>query len=188
VSEVRVGLSAEPLFQRIPTGVGVYALALCRGLVEIGHADDLVFFHTPSHTTWRHLEDTMYHYKYDIQAIKDITDPLGIPWNPIETQGQDFSLTVQYIGFLWNLREHSVSLPEKKHLKYLGKVSSFIAVAQHSVSHKDCPSLHGTLQHMTFIFQEGWSTLPPFLTFLAKFPNDYTRHHILNPVIESLCW
>jgi glycosyltransferase involved in cell wall biosynthesis len=42
---MRVGLNAEPLFQRIPTGVGVYALALCRGLVEIGHADDLVIFH-----------------------------------------------------------------------------------------------------------------------------------------------
>jgi glycosyltransferase involved in cell wall biosynthesis len=42
---MRVGLNAEPLFQRVPTGVGVYALALCRGLVEIGHADDLVFFH-----------------------------------------------------------------------------------------------------------------------------------------------
>ena len=42
---MRVGLNAEPLFQRIPTGVGVYALALCRALVEIGHAADLVFFH-----------------------------------------------------------------------------------------------------------------------------------------------
>jgi glycosyltransferase involved in cell wall biosynthesis len=42
---MRVGLNAEPLFQRVPTGVGVYALALCRGLVEIGHADDIVFFH-----------------------------------------------------------------------------------------------------------------------------------------------
>ena len=30
---MRVGLNAEPLFQRIPTGVGVYALALCRGLL-----------------------------------------------------------------------------------------------------------------------------------------------------------
>ncbi len=42
---MRVGLNAEPLFQRIPTGVGVYALALCRGLLEIGHADELVIFH-----------------------------------------------------------------------------------------------------------------------------------------------
>src|SRR5687767_13500471 len=43
--EMRVGLNAEPLFQRIPTGVGVYALALCRGLIEIGHGDELVIFH-----------------------------------------------------------------------------------------------------------------------------------------------
>jgi glycosyltransferase involved in cell wall biosynthesis len=42
---MRVGLNAEPLFQRVPTGVGVYALALCRGLIEIGHADDVVIFH-----------------------------------------------------------------------------------------------------------------------------------------------
>src|SRR5688572_4182131 len=42
---MRVGLNGEPLFQRIPTGVGVYALALCRGLIEIGHADELVIFH-----------------------------------------------------------------------------------------------------------------------------------------------
>ena len=49
---MRVGLNAEPLFQRIPTGVGVYALALCRGLVETGHADELVFFHAD------HDEDT----------------------------------------------------------------------------------------------------------------------------------
>jgi glycosyltransferase involved in cell wall biosynthesis len=42
---MRVGLNAEPLFQRVPTGVGVYALSLCRGLVETGHAGDLVLFH-----------------------------------------------------------------------------------------------------------------------------------------------
>ena len=42
---MRVGLNGEPLFQRIPTGVGVYALALCRGLIEIGHADELLIFH-----------------------------------------------------------------------------------------------------------------------------------------------
>ena len=42
---MRVGLNAEPLFQRVPTGVGVYALELCRGLADIGHADDLVLFH-----------------------------------------------------------------------------------------------------------------------------------------------
>lgn len=42
---MRVGINAEPLFQRVPTGVGVYTLALCRGLAETGRADDVVLFH-----------------------------------------------------------------------------------------------------------------------------------------------
>ncbi|MBI2168755.1 MAG: glycosyltransferase family 4 protein [Actinobacteria bacterium] len=42
---MKVGINAEPLFQRVPTGVGVYALALCRGLGEIGRSDDIVLFH-----------------------------------------------------------------------------------------------------------------------------------------------
>lgn len=42
---MRVGLNAEPLFARVPTGVGVYAISLCRGLVDIGHGSDLRLFH-----------------------------------------------------------------------------------------------------------------------------------------------
>lgn len=41
----RVGVNGEPLFQRVATGVGVYTLALCRGLAEIGRARDVVLFH-----------------------------------------------------------------------------------------------------------------------------------------------
>jgi glycosyltransferase involved in cell wall biosynthesis len=53
---LRVGLNVEPLFQRVPTGVGVYALALCRGLAETGHAGDLVGFHAAHETTPPELE------------------------------------------------------------------------------------------------------------------------------------
>ena len=53
---LRVGLNVEPLFQRVPTGVGVYALGLCRALVEIGHADELVAFHAAHETTPPELE------------------------------------------------------------------------------------------------------------------------------------
>jgi glycosyltransferase involved in cell wall biosynthesis len=42
---MKVGLNAEPLFQRVPTGVGVYTLALATALVATGHQDDLVLFH-----------------------------------------------------------------------------------------------------------------------------------------------
>ncbi|HLF40393.1 MAG TPA: glycosyltransferase family 1 protein [Acidimicrobiia bacterium] len=53
---LRVGLNAEPLFQRVPTGVGVYALALARGLVEIGHGDEVVLFHAAHDTVPPELE------------------------------------------------------------------------------------------------------------------------------------
>lgn len=42
---MRVGINAEPMFQRVPTGVGVYALALCHGLADAGKAESTVLFH-----------------------------------------------------------------------------------------------------------------------------------------------
>lgn len=45
VADMRAAINVEPLFQRVPTGVGVYTLALCRGFAEIGHVDDLALFH-----------------------------------------------------------------------------------------------------------------------------------------------
>lgn len=42
---VKVGINSEPLFQRVPTGAGVYTLALCRGLAALGHAPDIALFH-----------------------------------------------------------------------------------------------------------------------------------------------
>lgn len=47
---MRAGLNVEPMFQRIPTGVGVYAQSLCLGLAETGHRDDLVVFHAAHDT------------------------------------------------------------------------------------------------------------------------------------------
>ena len=42
---MKVGINAEPLFQRVPTGAGVYTLALAEAMAAIGHTDDLVLFH-----------------------------------------------------------------------------------------------------------------------------------------------
>lgn len=42
---MRCGINAEPMFQRVPTGVGVYTLQLCRGLAEVDHSTEVVLFH-----------------------------------------------------------------------------------------------------------------------------------------------
>src|SRR5882672_4658539 len=118
------GLATSGNIQGSPTDALIAILRSKSIQVVMEWVDDLVFFHTPTHMT-----DTTYHYLYDITSVKAISDLLGIPWHPFETKGQDFGLTVQYVGFLWNLREHSVSLPKKKRQKYLAKVSVFIASA-----------------------------------------------------------
>ncbi|MGH9025556.1 MAG: glycosyltransferase family 4 protein [Acidimicrobiia bacterium] len=42
---MRVGINAEPLFARVPTGAGVYGLSLCQALATVGHASEVELFH-----------------------------------------------------------------------------------------------------------------------------------------------
>src|SRR5882724_1728690 len=51
--------------------------------------------------------------------------------------------------------------------------------------------MHVYPQHssnISFIYKEGNSTLPPFLAFLSKFPNDFTSHHTPSSIMASLHW
>ena len=109
-------------------------------------------------------------YSHDLSTVTDVTDPLGIHWHPIEAKGQDFNSTVSYIGFVWDLECHSVSLSPRKCQKYLSKVHSFLHVANSKISWKECMSIVSTLQHISFIYKEGHSTLPPFSAFLSNSP------------------
>ena len=42
---MKVAFNAEPLFQRVATGAGVYTLALCQAYAEFGFAEQVVLFH-----------------------------------------------------------------------------------------------------------------------------------------------
>jgi glycosyltransferase involved in cell wall biosynthesis len=53
---MRAGINAEPVFERVPTGVGVYTLALCRGMIEASHGTELVLFHADHETIPPELE------------------------------------------------------------------------------------------------------------------------------------
>jgi len=129
-----------------------------------------------------------YPYSYNLSMVMEVTNPLGVPWHPIEVKGQEFKSMVPYIGFIWDLKHHCISLTPKKHLKYLLKVCSSLHVTNSLFSQKDCMSILGTLQCLSFVYKEGCSTLPPFLAFLAKFPNKFLHHHAPKSVIENLHW
>jgi len=76
--------------------------------------DDFAIFHSLVSSSSNANGVIEYSYSYNLPAIMDITDPLGILWHPIETKGQDFGSTVSYIGFIWDLEGCSISLSPKK--------------------------------------------------------------------------
>jgi len=71
----------------------------------------------------------------------------GIDW----FKGQDFASSVMYVGLLWDLQNHSVSLPDKKCLKYLPQNANLPVTVKLKVSWKEVVlSIHSTLQHICF--------------------------------------
>jgi len=127
-------------------------------------------------------------FNFDLSKIFHISDTLGVLWHPIEKKGQDFAFSVKYVGFLWDLDRRRVSLPDRKRVKLLAKISSFMALSSSLITRRDCASLHGSLQHVTFIYRHGRSTLPPLSVFVAKFPNDFSKRHVPASVIDSVRW
>jgi len=128
------GLSSARNIQGSPADVLVAVLNSRSISPVLKWLDDFVLFRTPSSSYIDVDGIPNYTYSHDLSTVMDVTTPLGIPWHPVETKGQDFDSKVSYIGFIWDLKHHSVSLAPKKHLKYLAKVRSFL----HAGSSKIC--------------------------------------------------
>src|SRR5882724_5068962 len=153
------GLSTAGNIQGCPAD----ALLAILSSKSIGQAlkwvDVFVFFRTPSSSTTDTSGAKSHAYSYDLSSIWNVTDPLRVPWHPIKAKGQDFGPSVSYVGFVWNLEDHSLSLSPKKCLKYLEKVRTSL-LSSHSISQKHTMSILGTLQHISFIYRDDCSTLP----------------------------
>ena len=147
----------------------------------------MVIFHSPSHS-FSTISAPPQSFDFDLSSVFHIMSPLGVLWHPIEKKGHDFASTVKYLGFLWDLDLRIVSLLDKKQLKLLIKVNSFLSLSSSTVSWQDCLSFHGSFQHVTFIYKEGHSTIPPLSTFTAKFPNNFSWRHVPASIVDSVCW
>jgi len=62
--------------------------------------DDFMFFWTPTLLVLPGQHPT---FLYDLSTIFNITDPLGIPWNPVSKKGHDFRSSFIYVGFCWDI-------------------------------------------------------------------------------------
>src|SRR5882724_3205644 len=81
--------------------------------------DDFVFFCIPSTIPPILHSHTHFQYDYNLSTILSITNLLGIPWPSIQSKGKYLQSMVSYVGFIWSLDNHSVSLSYKICIKYL---------------------------------------------------------------------
>jgi hypothetical protein len=116
---------------------------------------------------------TPYEYLFGLINIYEKSRPLGVPWHPVKWT--DFSFIFIYLGFLWNLTDRSVTLPEAKRLKYLKKVSDALLALDRSsgrpgkMSFLEAMSINGTLSHVSFVIPHGRSYLANLCHFIAGF-------------------
>ena len=104
--------------------------------------DNFVLFHTPSSSFINTGGTTRYTYPYDLSAVMDVTNYLGILWHPIDVKGHEFKSTVPYAGFIWDLEHHSVSLSFKKCLNtFLKSTLHFMWPSPSFLKRIVCPSL-----------------------------------------------
>jgi hypothetical protein len=97
-------------------------------------------------------------YGVSLAQILDEMQQFGWPINPLKLI--NFSSTVKYIGFLWDLEVKVVSLPERKCTKYLAQIDQFLSDASRSgsgsgMSLHDMQKLNGILVHMAFVYHDG---------------------------------
>ena len=98
----------------------------------------------------RHLRDHQsggIAYPYGFPEIDKSMKPLGIPWE--SSKDIPFNHAVPFIGFLWDLRERSVSLPEPKKLKYRLAIHEWTQRATHTLD--EAQKLYGKLLHTCHI-------------------------------------
>ena len=76
----------------------------------------------------------------------------------------------------------------EKHPHLLAKVSTLLITPPSRVNKKTVTSIHGSLQHVTIVYQQGCSHLTPLTNFLSKFPNSYALHNLPKQCIHLLAW
>jgi hypothetical protein len=144
--------------------------------------DDFVFFRFPILIT-----SGTPSFSYSLKDIYDLADQLGWPWKDSKTK--PFAPEFKYLGFVWNLADKTVQLPDSKKTRYLVKLEPW--TTGRKFSRKDAESILGTLVHCSLAIPDGRSRLPSLSRFTASF-NFFSSpfvHRSPNPsVLSDIGW
>jgi len=145
--------------------------------------DDFIFFCYPK----RRLSNGDYVYTYDESLIWDTAEELGWPW--ALDKFIPFAFVFLYIGFLWDLENKLVSLPEKKKEKYRAKLALW--APEKKMSREDAESIIGTLNHVTLVVPEGRSHMTNLYKFRASFKESdptFVKHTLPPRLNDDIAW
>lgn len=84
-------------------------------------------------------------FTYNISDIDAISSELGIPWEM--SKDQPFHTSTVYIGFVWDLKNLTVSLTDEKAAKYIAAINAWKSRATHV--YREVAQLYGKLLHTT---------------------------------------
>ncbi|KAF5373260.1 hypothetical protein D9615_007476 [Tricholomella constricta] len=124
-------------------------------------------------------------YTYASADIDELSQTLGIPWEPTKTV--EFAFHVQYLGFVWDLQERTVSVPLAKKEKYLRAIQEWETRSTHT--QEEVQKLHGKLLHTSLIVPAGRAYLTRLEAMLGTFNNSpYAPHHAPSGTDKDLQW
>ena len=102
-------------------------------------------------------------FTYNLDDIDNISFSLGIPWET--SKDQPFDYTTTYIGFVWNIRDRSVSLSPQKTKKYIEAIHEWNARPAHCLD--QVQKLYGKLLHTSSLIPAGRAYLTGLERMLA---------------------
>ncbi|KAF7297529.1 hypothetical protein MIND_00987100 [Mycena indigotica] len=151
--------------------VRIWDLRLGKNGKTMRYEDDIPVFRFPSPLT---------HHD-----VLNLVDDLHAPWHPVKS-GSEFTPSIVFIGFLWDIANWTVSLPEEKRIKYRHRVKDFLT--QKTVSLHDVQRIHGTLVHISFVHRDGASRLPAISSLMHGYKNSFMLRHVSKVARTALEW
>lgn len=122
--------------------------------------DDIIFFRYPCNSL------PPYSYSYDATLVFNIANDLGLPW--ALPKFHDFSSSFIYLGFLWNIEERTVQLPESKKFKFSNRCTQWLSDDKRTL--RSAQILLGSLNHCCLIQRSARTRLFHLRSFVARFP------------------
>jgi hypothetical protein len=116
--------------------------------------------------TPRSEEDGLYGYNFE--DIDFFSEKLGIPWET--SKDKPFASSTTYIGFIWDLSTHRVSLPDNKKEKYSKETREWLSRPSHTL--EEVQKLYGKLLHASLVVPAGRAYLTELEAMLGIFNNN----------------